>query len=358
MTPILARNRWKRLKATIEAYEQELSGRKTLSGGTYKSAAPVIQPVLTRASRALDEGDIELGWQCFHCAKRLELLVLEQSEWEAAAAGIRNEASKLRDWRKQAIDELLDAQIFKTSGDKPDRHADGAQPTGGAQPPDIAPPPCPPQAPNIPVPSGPDKPPRSDQVHGKDDKVGDGRSGRLFRAALLRDEHYDNAAYKDTLLRSNSLSLAVILAGTLAALLWMGSAGYLPSTIPAPDRANLTPESDSFATLLAVAVVGLLGATFSAIISATKPSGPVRVPELVSSLRVTLLRLLIGPASAIVIYFVTRSTLYSFVFTFARPEDYALLTIAFVAGFSERLVLRAVETIAGKDTNSPSVPAG
>jgi hypothetical protein len=71
---------------------------------------------------------------------------------------------------------------------------------------------------------------------------------------------------------------------------------------------------------------------------------------MVSSIHVSALRLLIGPASAILLYFAARTNLYSHLFNFGpnSGDHYIILVIAFVAGFSERLVLGVVEAIAGK----------
>jgi len=55
-----------------------------------------------------------------------------------------------------------------------------------------------------------------------------------------------------------------------------------------------------------------------------------------------------GPASALVLYFVAQSTIFDQIFKYPL-NDNTLLILALAAGFSERLVLRVVETIAGKN---------
>lgn len=99
--------------------------------------------------------------------------------------------------------------------------------------------------------------------------------------------------------------------------------------------------------LFSVATFGLLGATISATMAVVQARGASRIPELVSSFKVTILRLFMGPASAIVLYFVAQSTLFEKIFTFTLNNN-TLLIVAVAAGFSERLVLRVVETVAGK----------
>jgi hypothetical protein len=245
--------------------------------GRAKSGAK-IEEALDGARAALKNGKIDQGWKCFQAAQRIELFALNGTELKAVATAMRKEADKLNVWRKIAVLDLLTVKESESQ--------------------DLA--------------------------------------VRIFRAALLRDEHYSNEAYKNGLRSSNALRLAVVLVIVLLTLFLLARAGHLLGT---------TDGTNSFKELLSMGMVGLLGATISAITDAPTPQSTMRIPELVSSIRVTALRLLMGPASAIVIYFVTQSDLYSAIFK-TRPEDYALLVIAFVAGFTERLVLRVVEMIA------------
>jgi hypothetical protein len=71
----------------------------------------------------------------------------------------------------------------------------------------------------------------------------------------------------------------------------------------------------------------------------------------VYSFRVTVLRLLVGPISAIIVYFAVESNWYDYVLQVPSPDGNALLVLAFVAGFTERLVLRVVEAIAGRPSS-------
>jgi len=162
----------------------------------------------------------------------------------------------------------------------------------------------------------------------------------VFRAALLRDEHYDNNAYKDAIRCTTALMLAFAMFIGFTALLVLFWTGILYQTV-----------RNSPTAVLGIALMGYLGATFSAITTVPRPEAHTRIPEVIYSFRVTALRLLVGPVSAIIIYFAAQSDLYESVLKFERPEDYALLVLAFVAGFTERLVLRVVEAIAGKPSS-------
>ena len=282
--PILRRRAWKRLESTVVEYEQELQGRAK-SSGSCAGYLVASQGALRAARAALEDGNIDQGWRCLFTAQRLELLALEKEELNAAAISIRHEAVKLNAWRKSAVIEVL----ARKDGQDQDPH-------------------------------------------------------RVFRAALLRDEHYNNEAYKDGLRRGSALRLAIVLVIAVLGLLWLSSVGYLSETIRDPAIAD---GPNMFKVLVTVAVVGLLGATMSAITNTPKSEGAARIPEMASTIRITILRLLMGPVSAILLYFVIHSNLYAAIFSLSRPDGYAMLMVAFVAGFSERLVLRVVRVIEG-----------
>ena len=69
---------------------------------------------------------------------------------------------------------------------------------------------------------------------------------------------------------------------------------------------------------LSVAIFGLLGLTISATLAISKTSGPSRIPEMVSSAGMTTLRLLMGPASAILLYFFAQSDLCKMIIKFGQ----------------------------------------
>ncbi|MGH6961585.1 MAG: hypothetical protein ACREE7_13970 [Dongiaceae bacterium] len=249
-------------------------------------AARTMQALIAEATLACERGEIELAWRCYHAARRLELVGLSDDARLAAASIMRKEAAKLGAWRKEAIQNVLGPE----------------------------------DAPNATV-------------------------ERLYQAAEARDEHYDNEAYKDRLRRGAAIRLAVVLVILLPIILWAFHGGYIDvaacpgGTIECPDLAQ---------ALIGVALFGLLGATVSAILAKPSATDSPRIPEMASTVRVTILRLLMGPASAILVYLAVRSELYEKIFAFGRPDPIGMLVIAFVAGFSERLVLSVVEAIAGK----------
>ena len=229
------------------------------------------------------------GWKCLQVAQRSMLLYLDQEELKAVALTMRIEAAKLNPWRQEAVTKLLATE--ENQG----------------------------------------------QI-----------SIRVFRAALLRDEHYSNDAYKDGIRRATTSGLAFALFIGLATLLFLAWGGNLQQAVENPLATN---GANLFDALLGVAVLGYLGATMSAITSSSRSVDHPRIPDIVYSFRVTALRLLVGPVSAVILYFAIQSELYKVVFNLAPPDGYALLVLAFIAGFTERLVLRLVEAIAGKPSS-------
>lgn len=280
---LFRRRAWQRLNSTIIEYKLELKGPRQRCD-SFSRDLTASEEALAAARTALQEGDIDRGWRCWATAKRLDLLTLDKQGLNAASIALRKEADKLYNWRKSAVIDLLSLK------------------------------------------------------EGEDQK-----RERVFQAALLRDEHYNNEAYKDEVRRNSALRLAIILIIAIISIICLSHVGYLAEVISKRDG---TDSTSLFKILLCVAVVGVLGATISAITTMPKLLGPARIPEMISTIQVTVLRLLMGSGSAIVIYFVSQSQLYKYISKIPL-DGYAILTLSFVAGFSERLVRRIVEKMIG-----------
>jgi len=290
--------RWRRLDAELDAYRLEIRARAELQDKM--ESARAIEPLLARARQAADDGDVDRGWRCLRAARRVELLVTDDLCPEVEALG--KEAAKLDGWRRDAVKVLL-------AGHCPDKAAGE----------------------NVP------------------------NRASVCRAAALRDEHYDNQAYKDVLRRGHAARLAVLLGLVLLALFRWVHGGALAEWVraaAASDRINL------YQVLVTVGLFGLLGATVSAILAVPVSSASTRIPETASTLRVTVLRLFMGPAAAVLLFVVCQSKLATTIFNFTSLDPYTLLAIAFVAGTSERLVLRVVRTIAGNPSDKEKEPHG
>ncbi len=246
---------------------------------------------LLRAGRlALDHGKVDQAWKFLHAARRLEIFGMDADELSDLVKLIRAESSKLKSWRPAAIDALLG---------KPDA---------------------------VPIP----------------------HRRSLVLAAAVRDEHYDNQGYKDQLVGTQFLFLGAVVAIVMGALLGMWYGNTLPF-----GEASLPP---TFATIVGVMLFGKLGATFSAITRASDASASVRIPEITSANRVSILRILLGGVSAIVVYLALKSELasvFAFQGTLKTLTPFTIYVLAFASGFTDRLVMRAIEGLLGK----PATPA-
>ncbi len=276
--------RWKRLDSSIASYRNELDCKYDRN--------PKYEPcqnALDDAIVALNNGDIDKGWKCFHSAQRIELLMLDKGDNDillAKAKQIRIESEKLNNWRKAAIISLLPEDIVQTK-----------------------------HLPEI-----------------------------LFDAALIRDQHYDNQAYKDDLRRGYDTSLVILM---ILILVWLyGAHQHEFLSLELKKIAK-----DCSTIFVGVITFGIFGALFSAILkSADNSNNSSRIPEMTLSFHITLLRVAVGAASAVIVYIILQSGLVEILSDKITEtvKDMTVATvyvIAFVSGTSERLVLKAIENI-------------
>lgn len=287
---VLSSTRYDRLEGSLRIARAEI-GRRLDTAAPSSSATPgwkkAAVDLLTEAEDALNRGKMDQSWKLLHAARRMEVYGIEnKEELTAVTATLRAEAEKLKSWRQSAVLAIVGTR------DKP---------------------------------------------------VVCGASA-VAEAVLVRDDHFNNQGYKDRLIRTQILLLALTLAGVMAAILGLAYAGRLPldQTLPR-----------TFASLMAVMLFGTLGGTISAMLRASDTTLSARIPEITSTSRVTFMRILMGGASAVVVHFALQSQLTG-IFNQQLAAAVAVLTpptayiVAFASGFSERLVLRAVEYIAGK----------
>ena len=247
--------------------------------------------LLRAARQSLEHGRIDQGWKFLNSARRMEIFGMDAVELTDLVKVLRAESSKLKPWRQRAIEALV----------------------------------------------------------GKPDAVAIPNRRSVMLAASLRDEEYDNRGYKDQLIGTQFLFLGGAAAIIMGALLGMWYRNTLPFV-----EGSLPP---TFTTIVGVMLFGKLGATFSAITRASDPSAAVRIPEITSANRLSLLRILLGGVSAIVVYLGLKSELAS-VFAFKDVlkslTPFTIYVVAFASGFTDRLVMRAIEALVGK----PAAPAG
>ncbi len=163
----------------------------------------------------------------------------------------------------------------------------------------------------------------------------------IYLAARLRDEHYSNRAYVHELLRSFRLTLVGALVMAVAGILLLIGFGLLP----------VNNSADQFFGLaLGATVFGVFGAIFSASLKAPGPTDNASIPEVVTAWQVTFLRIAMGAGAALLMFFLLASPIAEDLLgtMFSDPAPATLYLVGFVAGFSERLVLRVVSHIAEK----------
>ena len=266
-----------RLAGALHAYRLELENKKPLSdpkGNEKNNWFRSCINLISDGGTFLNSGNLDEAWKCFFAAQRMEIYSLGVKELKVKAAVVVNEAQKLSQWRKNAIEELL----------------------------------------------------------GKPEKLNSKiNEERVYQAALLRDEHYANQAFKDTLLRNHILILVKINGILLSVILldFILKAFCLPGFIP----------------IIEIILFGLFGGAFSAVVRVPASIQSSKIPELAHDLRITLLRIFIGAASALIIYLFIESEFVKNIFDFSINDIHTKYIIAFASGFSERLVLRAVEAV-------------
>ena len=174
------------------------------------------------------------------------------------------------------------------------------------------------------------------------------RAQRLEAAQALLDDYYQNQYLKNSLLLGHMRNLFFISLIALATLL-----ALLASNGPNPEN---WPEWD-WKTLLAVLLFGVLGASFSATRKVKGDSGGSKIPEMAAGFSITIARTALGATPALAAY----AFLKSGILTVGGGNTTSMpvaLGIAFAAGFSERLVLRVLESLDGKTEDKPDNKGG
>ena len=168
---------------------------------------------------------------------------------------------------------------------------------------------------------------------------------RLYEATLLRDEHFNNGYFKLELVRSQLKLLSVILL-----VAFVTFAAVLLDVLPIDGGAAITGQGGLAAsrkTIVSAALFGIVGAAFSAILSTAKVPAKSRIPEQISARAITIGRAVLGAPAAVLALFLLHLGLIQ-IGGVDASSPFLILTVAFVAGFSERLILRAIESVSGE----------
>lgn len=287
---------FRRLGNTIETFEPELDA--IIEEAKQKDIKLVgrwdqtSRRLLDTAKQAYREHDAELGWRCLKAADRFSFYGMGAEELKNEARVILAEASDLdkglTTWRKKSIAELL------------------ADPTGKLKEPLM---------------------PRD-----------------VVRAKRTLDEHQDNVYHKLAILKSRLRLLTFI--SLIAIGLWLARPPLSPvvkSVAAASNVAEVVNDPLSTRWLwFAVILSGVLGAVFSGFSSSiATDQKKTRIPSELSTSTLTFARLSMAMVSAIVI----SIFLLSGILNLPRPSLELLLAVAFVSGFSDRLLLRAIDSL-------------
>lgn len=295
---------YERLVSAYAAYSVELDHsvkrckQKPDADSSWASAA---KGLLDNVQQALDDGDVDLGWQCFSAAQRMELFGLEQLEdgrLEAKAQAVLHEADeKLGSWRKKTVQDIL-----------------------------------------------------------ADPNKRDVTAEKVYYASQILHEHHNNV-YRRLGIIGRQFRILVIVA-VLAVGGWLliaphlvGSASEVDSpespASEAPAGSQSIPASevqlDDRAILVSVALFGIMGASMSGILSLARATATTRIPEQLLNSWFTLTRPVVGAVAALAIHVFLLAGLLAL----GRTTLGLVLAASFAAGFSERLVVRAAESVTG-----------
>jgi hypothetical protein len=278
---------FRRLSDTLPAYRNDLELLIQLTDAAAEPWATDALQLLQAAGEAARERNPERGWRLFHATQRLELYGLR-----AHPEAFRVRANSIRAEALQKLRSWRRAQVEAL------------------------------------------RPPANPAA-----EVSDAEFAATREAALLLHEHFANEAVKA---RVEGIHIRVLIVTALvAAVLWWWTCAA--AVLAAGDDLPL----DNPCFLGSALLFGVMGAVFSALTSFFTRVASQTIPEQAFSNRVTLARLAVGALSALVVYVALASGLISVGKLNMTPP--LLLVVAFAAGFSERLVIRALERVTSSE---------
>ena len=287
-----------RLRAEIEPLRTDIEIRKGSGDGTSPWIGGAERQIAV-AERAAAAGDAEVGWRSLLQARRLLVHSFDgeteegREELLARATAVRTEAEeKLDGWRLDAVRELL-----------PERRETGTETA-------------------VPTP------------------------GAIYSAAEILDARHGNVHRRVALVRKQVLVLALVEFVGVFGLLAVAT--YWQSPFEA--------AAGSPTLLVAVALFGLMGASAGRLVALAGASRPETLPVLAINWWMTLGRTLMGAAAALALYAFLHSGLVAVggVDVASRAFQALVLAVAFAAGFSERLLERAVAAVGGTEGSEPT----
>jgi hypothetical protein len=296
---ILNYNKIIRIESELKILEFELGITKKQKDEGHIIIYQELEQLVNLAQKEAFDNQVDTAWKIYKLIRRIKYLTFDETQLENEAKILQTEAEKLNEWRKKAVNKILADE--KAS------------------------------------------PKKLNPSH-------------LIHAARIKDEHYDNTYYKNKLSSSTILlltSFLVICLGFLA--IWLNSS-FIESTNfnnLIENETENTPRSIKLQPVsVGVFLFGVLGACISSLFHLRDTSKTTRIPEMLNGKTFTLTRILIGGISALIILIYLESEFSELLFKHIsiRPSSiYSYLSIAFIAGFTERLLLKAVTAVVGKE---------
>jgi hypothetical protein len=334
-----------RLAAALAARRTEFDRRvKAAQARSGTSESPAWSTagldLLDKAERALGRGEFDAAWAYIQAAERLEILDYDGHEIWAAQTAIRNEAEqKLSSWRAKTVADLLvgdsasrEERIGRLVGDFVDDSPTGQEVAallvGHCEGDNVRRVAHLLQERRVPR---PDAAARLLMELARTHVAADRAS--LSVATLMRDEDAQNTYRRLGWRRRQMLIVGAVVALALVAVLAL--------VVWRPISLDTQADFSSERAWLWVLVFGTLGGCLSALQSFSTSSTASRIPEVIHHGLLTAARPLIGAAAAMAAYVLLASG----VVQFASDTNAAVLAVAFAAGFSERFVVRALESL-------------
>ena len=148
---------------------------------------------------------------------------------------------------------------------------------------------------------------------------------------MILFESHHNRYIKIWRIKSQLIKLALIAALAIILLL-----------IAVPQFEDKVELNNRF--ILSVVLFGIMGASVSGILTVARTGMETRIPDQLIDFWILLVKIVVGAASALAILVF----IYSDVLKYTIDNQAQIMAISFAAGFSERLVTSAVESISKK----------
>jgi ADP-ribose pyrophosphatase YjhB (NUDIX family) len=290
------RDRWypslQRLRSTIEAFEPELETAIEAAQSNPELTkctnwATRSRALVVRAKELLREGDADAGWRVLKVADRLSFYGLDGEKLASEATLILIEAAddgkRVSTWRSKSIRALLADDDGKLNS----KH----------------------------------------------------HLYSVVRARRTLDEHYDNVYHKLKLLRSGLIVFS--LASALAVAAWIIFLPFRPKVVSVTSEfpTYLIPQRWLWVGLILTGILGALVSGFLSSIGGDKAK--LKIPAELSATNITLARLSLAMVAAIAISIL----LLSGVLKISTPSYEIMLAVSFIAGFTDRLLVKAIESV-------------